>query len=218
MATLLSSILQSVGAKVDQDTTLPSSTELVVRVNYADQAQNDWADAYEWRILKQSFAPTVLLSMTSIGLPARFRRFTSPLYDKSITSSNDYWEISPDDRFTKLSTDRYFYTGGDDATGRYLMINPALSSGVSLVGQFLSFPSALATTSDAVTCPSNKYMTERISFYVLEARSDARFPTVEGRSEQILANLIEEENTPRGSEDNRVPDFARSSNFRIGRD
>lgn len=218
MATLLSSILQSVGSKVDQTTTLPSGDELIVRVDFADQAQNDWADNYTWAILKQPFTPAVANSQASMALPQRFRRFTSRLYDASKTTSNEYQEVSPDSRFNKLTTDRFFYTGGDDASGRYLVISPALVSGVSLVGEFLSFPSALATTNDSVTCPSSKYMVERTAFYVLEARSDARFPSVEARSETILQNLVEEEVTPKGSEDNRVPDFARSNNFRIGRD
>lgn len=220
MATLLSSILQSVGAKVDQDTTLPSGTELTVRVNYADQSQEDWKDAYSWKALKKTYPVTVLNSMTSIGLPALFDRFSSPVYDYStgVDSPTRYTEIRPEERFSKASTDKYVYTMGDEAAGKYLIINPALVSGASIVFDYQSLPSSLATVTDTVTCPNIRFMTERISFYILEARSDARLPSVEARSNDILAAMIEKENTPTGGEDNRVPDFQRSNNFRVGRD
>jgi hypothetical protein len=216
--TLLSSILTNVGAKVNQDTSALAGSELLVTVNYADQAQTDWADTYDWPLLRKTQSVTVLLSMTSIGLPNNFRKLLSPVIDRSLTASNTYVEVKPEERFDKLSTDRYCYIQGDDVTGRYMVINPGLPSGASIIFDYKSFPSSLATSSDAVTCPSPRFMTERIAFYILEARSDQRFPVVEARSNQILEGLVEEVNTPSGGENNRTQDWARKTNFRVGRD
>lgn len=217
MATV-TSILQSVGAKVDQDTALPSGTELTVRVNYVQQSQQDWADAYPWDILRKTHTVTVLLSMTSIGLPSNFERLLTPPYDASLTAGNRYNQINVSDRFNKIATDKYSIVHGDSAEGKYLTINPGLPSGASLVFDYLSTPSSLATTSDTTICPSDRFLIERTTYYVLEARSDQRFPIVEARSNSLLEQLIEDENTPTGGENNRVPDWQRSTGFRIGRD
>lgn len=220
MANLVSDILSSVGARANLDTALPTGTELGTQVSFVEQAQLDWENYTNWRILKGTDTPTVLLSMTSIGLNTRFKKLLSPVYDYStgLDSPTEYKEIPAEDRFRKLSTDKYVYAGGNDITGKYLVINPALASGASITFDWKSTASSLATTSDAITCPSKKFMIERTTFYVLEARSDQRFPIVESRSNTLLENLLEEEQTPSGGEDNRVPDWARKNNFRIGQD
>ena len=59
-------------------------------------------------------------------------------------------------------------------------------------------------------------MARKVASYVLEARSDSRFPIFKADADSLLRSLIEEEDTPSGAEDNRIPDWPRSNSFRIG--
>lgn len=216
MAKTLQNILDDVAAYLDQDTTLATGTELTVRVNLVDQALREWGESYEWKQLRVPFSPTVLLSMTSIGLPANHKKFMSALYDKSLSASNEYLEINPSDRFSKLSTDKYFYIQGNEATGKYLIINPALTSGVSLVGDFQSYPSSMATLADTSVVPDTNFLVKRTIANILSARSDSRFPTLKAEADDSLANMIENEATPSGGENNRTSNWMNRNNFKIG--
>lgn len=217
MQRTLADILADVGASVDQDTALPDGTELTVRMQFGDISQQDWADFYDWKALRQTFSPTILASMTSIGLPDNFDHLSSPVWDYStgVDTPTKYLEITPADRFRKLSSEKYVVIGGNDVMGKFLQINPALGSGASIVFDFQSTPSSLATTSAIVTAPRN-FMAKRIEYYILRSRSDARFPTAKEESEEMLDTAIEAEDTPSGGENNRVPDYWRSNNYRIG--
>lgn len=217
--TLLNVLLDS-GGVVDQDaSTAPSSTELVNQISYADRAQKEWADAYDWPELRVPCALAVTLSATSLALPARFDRLASPVYD--IGSGADariaYRELnSPEDRFAAGSSDHYVYVGGNDAAGRYLAIHPALGSGAFIVFDYQATPSALATLNDTVTCPSRPYMAARIEYYRLLSRSDSRFPQLKVESEQILSNLIEKRDVSTRGQENAIPNVYQKRGFQVG--
>jgi len=214
-------VLQSVGATIDQDTTLPEGTELLTRVQFCQRAQLDWFEFYNWQELRRPFAPTVLASMTSIGLPQNFVRLASPVYDYSggIDSPFEYQELnSPSDRFRKLSTDKFVYVAGDDSSGRSLQIRPALASGVSLNFEYQCMPSSLASINNTITCPSLQFMAKRVSYYILQARSDSRFQIVQAESDTLLGQLLERQDTPTGGQNNRVPNWMSRQSFRPGRD
>jgi len=212
----LNQVLQDVGAYIDQDTTLPTGTELTVRVNLVNQSLDEWGNAYQWKQLRVIYSPTFALSATSIGLPTNFKKLMSPPYDISLTSDNKYIEIRPEERFNKLSTDKYSYILGNEAGGKALIINPALTSGASLVLDYQSFPSSMATLQDVAVTSNPEFLVKRTIAYILEARADQRFPLVKAEADRIISTAIEEEDTPSGGMDNRVPDFARSGSFRIG--
>lgn len=213
----LLNVLQDVGATVDQDTSTPTGTELTNRVQFTNRSQEDWANAYKWKDLNKQFKPTVLLSMTSLGLPADFRDLSGPINDASISADNKYIQIDPDQKVLKLPTDKYVIKRGDLVNGPYLEINPALASGVSLIVDYYSYPSSVATLTDKLVCPSREFMSKRVSYYVLEARSDSRFPLVYQQSEDLLRSLISEQDAPSQGEQNRVPDWMRNTGFRPGR-
>lgn len=213
----LGNVLADVGAMVDQDTSTPSGTELTNRVQFVNRAQLDWANSYKWKDLNKTYSPTILLSMVSIGLPADFREFSAFPYDASVTSNNKYTQIDPQEKEFKLSTDKYLLRRGDLVNGYYMEINPALPSGVSLVVEYYSYPSSVATLNDKLVCPSREFMAKRVSYYVLQARSDSRFPLVFQESNDLLSSLIAEQDSPSEAEDNRIPDWARRNSFRIGK-
>lgn len=221
MAETVSDILLDVGATVDQDTTAPTGTELAVRVRFADRSQKDWAQYYDWSSLRLPTTPGVSYSQTSIGLNARFSALGSRVQDFSsgVDSPTPYTQLTdPLDRFSKLSTDRYCWILGNDVTGYSVQINPALASGASIVFDQIVMPSSLATTTSTVTCPSSQFMSKRIEYYVLQARSDPRFPILKAESDDILAQMVEDQDAPSRGQDNSVQNWMTQTHFIPGRD
>ena len=218
MTLTLEDILQRIGGYVDQDTSTPTGTDLTTRTNYVNRAINEWASAYQWRPLRKKFEATVLLSATSIGLPTNFKKLMSPAYDMSKSTPDEYREIRGEEKYLKNSSDKYVVVRGDIAAGRYIEVNPPLASGASLVMEYQSFPSSLATLTDVPQIPDPEYLVQRSIAYVLESRSDTRFPQVKSDADRLLSQMIEEEIAPSGGQNNRVPDTYRRNNFRIGYD
>lgn len=214
MATL-NSVLADVAAVVDQDTTLATGTELTVRVNLVNQALNEWAEAYEWKQLRQSSSLTFSLSGVSSALPTNFKRLMSPIYDAG-NSYYEYKEIDPDSRFLVASDDKYVWIGGNPASGYFVNINPAMASGASLVFEYQSTPSSLATLQDVSVCPSGEFLAKRTIAYILQSRSDGRFPVVKAESDDLLSNMIEDEAGFTGGMTNTNPDYYAKRGWRIG--
>lgn len=213
-------VLQDIGALVAQDTSAPTGTDLTNQINYVNMAQLDWASYYKWNELRTPYAvPSLAFSQTSMAVPSNFARLSSKVWDYStgVDSPTEYPElIRPQDRYLKNSTAKYVWVGGNDISGRYLNINPPLASGASLRFDYQATPSSLATTNDTVTCPDRSYMAARSEYYLLAARSDERFPLFKSSSEDYLAGMVEEQDTPSEGAVNQVPDRLRLSGFRIG--
>lgn len=215
MATL-NQVLNDIASFINQDPSLVTGTDLTSQVNLINQAQNEWGEAYQWKQLRSTYTPTFSLSGTSLALPSTFKKLMSPVYDVSLTSANQYEEIRPEERFYKGPSDKYVYLAGNDAAGRAIVINPALSSGVSLNVDIQSYPSSVATLQDILTCPSRPFIVARTIAKILAARSDERFPIFKAESDDLLANMIEEEAAPSGGEDGGVPNYYQKKQFRIG--
>lgn len=215
MATL-NEILDDVAAVVDQDTTLASGTELTVRVNLINQALKEWSEAYEWKALRIPATLAFGLSATSIALPSNFKKLMSPVYDVSLKPSVEYREIIPAERYLKGSQDKYIWTGGNKASGLYVNFNPGMASGMSLAYEYQSTPSSLATLADVSVCSSGEFLAKRTIAYILQSRSDGRFPIVKSESDDLLANMIEEEAAFSGGMNNKTPDVYSRVGWRIG--
>lgn len=214
MAKTLQQLLSDIGAFIDQDTTLPTGTEMDVRVNLVNQSLNEWAEAYQWQSLRSTAALPFALSATSVGLPANFKKLMSPVVDVTISGDNKYVEIPASDRFKTLH-DRWVVVGGNESTGKYMLI-AGMPSGASLVFDYQRYPSALATLVDVAEIPQPAYLVKRTLAHILESRSDTRFPDMQAQADRVLESMIEEEDVPSGGANNRVPDWARSTGFRIG--
>ena len=213
----VSNVLQDVAGYINQDTTLPTGTELTTWTNLINQAQTEWGEAYQWKELRVSkHSPSFGLSSTSLPLPTNFKKLMSPVYDMSKTSSNKYIEIDPSDRHLKTSDQKYCYLVGNNLTGRALVINPALPSGASIVLDYQSFPSSVVSTSDTLTCPSRQFIVKRVESYILGSRSDSRFPLVQRDADNSLANMMEEEAAKSGGQNNQTKNYYRQVDFRLG--
>lgn len=218
MAQTLRQILDDIAAFIDQDTTLATGAELTVRVNLVNQAVREWGDAYQWQALRVPYSPSFGASQVSLALPANFKHLMSPLVDRSLTVANTYVEIDPSERFDKLSSDRYCWLLGDEVSGKSLQVNPHLVSGASLVLDYQSYPSSMATLTDICIVPQPQFVTYRVVSRILEQRADSRFPIIKAEADQMLRTMVETEDVPSGGSDNRVPDWARQSGWRMGQD
>lgn len=201
MARNVTQMLQAVGAYVDQSIDLPTDDELTSRISYLDQAQEEWAESYDWDVLK--VATTVGASGASCALPSNFKKMKSPLYDT--TNNNTYEEIPASERYLKNSADKYVCVLGNAVTGKYLVINP--TSVVTLSFDYLSFPTSLASLQDQTTCPNPKFIEERTIAYVLESRSDPRFPQVKADAQRTLNNMMTDQDAGSGGQSNTIPSF-----------
>lgn len=214
----LESILQEVGAVVDQDPATPSGDDLTVQVKYAALALEEWGNAYQWKQLKVQHDLGFTLSGTSIGLPGNFKDFMSPMYEHSpgLDAADEYQVIPPEGRFRKHSTDKYLVLMGDDLRGRWLKINPAMKSGFSGVMDLQVYPSAMATLADICVCPNPEFIVRRTAAFILESRSDPRFPLMKAEADKLLARMIEEEDAPSLAETNRIKEWPIEDGFVLG--
>lgn len=216
MATL-QNILQDIASYVNQDPALPTGTDLTSWAKLVDQAQREWAATIQWRVLRNpNYALSLTISGASIGLPANFQTLMGPVVDYKTNPPTKYFEIEPDWRFDKTSTDYYVYTHTDPYLGSYLIINPVPASGASLVADIHFTPSSLVTLTDVVTCPEPQFLTLRAISKILSARSDPRFPQVKADSDDLLGHLMDDETAKPQSFDNRTPDRFTKNAFRIG--
>lgn len=215
----LEQILQAVGAYTEQDTTLPTGSDLTARVNYVNRSINEWANAYPWDDLRYISNPTLTTnSQVTIDLPITLESLLAPLTEYRDSTTYTYPLINPAERFTKQSSDYYSYMVGDSARGRKLIVNPGLASGASVYIDYLSAPSSLATLADIAQCPNPEYVVQRTIAYVLESRGDPRFPQVKADADRVLAGMIEDQNAPSPAEINQISSQFERTGFTIGED
>ena len=211
----LSEILKSVGAITDQEATLPTGTDLIQRLQFANDALSEWADTYTWTDLRKTIYINTSNSTTSIGLPVNFREPLSPIVNFLTTGYKEVYELIPAvDRFNKKDDDKYCFIDGTYNT-KALIIPNGLASGASLQFDYMSFPSSLATLTDTVPVSATQYMVKKIAALVLQGRGDPRFPSIQNDAQRILSNAIEEQNVPFGRV-NRIPYY--TAGFSIGYD
>ncbi len=185
----LSQILTDANAYLDLEATEPTGTDLAVRINYAKQAVNEWGASYNWRQLNQSYFPSAT-TMASISLPSNFRRFTgAPRNQISSGVWQEYPEIAPEERYGYESTDYYCYILGTPSIG-YTVIFNNLATNASLSIDYQRYPSNMATLTDSCEVDDGEYIKMKVISYVLQSRSDDRFPIVEAEAGRMLKNMI----------------------------
>lgn len=199
-------VVQDAASYVNQDQTLPESTELEVFVRYADLAQQEWSEAYSWDTLKK----TSYITDTGGSLNAYFNRMLSDVYDQTTDPDTLYPLIDAKDRYLKIGTDKYAYLMGDPQAGYTLTVNAA--SQASLHFDWKAFPTSLATLSDIPTCPSREYLTKRVIGFVLESRSDTRFPQVKADAQLILNRMVANQDINK----RQIGDWTRKGGYNIG--
>lgn len=183
MSTTLEQILKNANAYVDLELSLPTGDDLDVRINYAQRAVDEWASAYKWRQLKKTFYP--LTTGATVSLPSDFREFVGVPRQ----GQEDFPEIAPEDRESKVESDRYLYILGNRSAGYTAIIN-AFTSGATLSTTYQRYPSNMATLSDVCEVPDPDFVTQKVISYVLQSRTDERFPIIEAEAKRLLSNMV----------------------------
>ena len=204
----LQEILISANAYTDLEATLPTGTELTTRAEFAKQAVLEWANAYQWPQLSKKYE--VLASSATLSLPDDFAEFESAPQLLENTAWYEYPVVKFKDVRGMGDNDRYCYLMGDKAVGFTAVFN-YLTSTATLSISYQAQPSLMATLADTCVVPDSEFVKTKIISYVLQSRSDDRFPTVNAEANRLLQNMIGRSMVPHG-QINRMP---RNSTFRL---
>lgn len=225
MSATVNLIQQRVNALVGQSTTVPTDTgtEYAIRLSFINQALEEWAGAYEWEALrKELWMPVTGVSQASITLPADFQKMAGyPRFHSGGVSGGEDWpEVLPEERSQQLSTDKYFYTLGNQGDGKTMIWNPGtLASGASLLLSYYSYPTSLASPTNILPVEDSEFFVKRVAAYVLQSRNDPRWQQIETQARENLLQLIDRENNKGLSYQNTIKTTEESRwGFRIGRD
>lgn len=219
----LETILQRIGAYVDQESATPSGTDLSVRTSYVNQAYDEWANAYEWRSLKTSYSLLASEALSTIPLPANFSRLESPIMNWGADGRilpEEYELVEMADRRRYTDSDKYCYIEGNAASGYFLRLTKPIEAGASVVFDYTIKPVELGSVGQKPLIDEPQYLVQKGITSVLEARGDARFPQAKVDAEKLLARMIENENARfSGAKENTVRNYYKgiASKFRIGR-
>ena len=179
----LSQILINSNSYLDLEAALPVGADLTVRIDYAQQAVREWADAYQWKELKTP--ATLFVTNGTVSLP-NFKELEAIPVD---LLGNKYPEIDAADRVNQLPTDKYSYVTGNNAAGYLLTLN-GLAASATISITYQRQPSNMATLSDFCEVPDDQFVGQKIISLVLQSRSDERFPQIEANAQRLLGNMI----------------------------
>ena len=219
----LETILQRIGAYVDQDSTTPTGTDLTVRMSYVNQAYDEWANSYEWRSLKRSYGLMASEALSTISLPSDFSRLESPLMnwgDDGRIIPEEYELVEMADRRSYTTSDKYCYIEGNAASGYFMRLTKPIEAGSSVIFDYTIKPVELGSVGQTPLIDDPQFLVQRGIAYVLEARGDSRFPQAKADAEKLLGRMVENENAKySGAKENTVRNYYKgiASKFRIGR-
>ena len=229
MALTLLDIQQRVASLVDQSTTesIQGGSEWNLRTLYTNRAIEEWSQAFDWECLRKDYWPGITGgSMASISMPDDFRKPAGyPLYHSCGISGGDEWTvIRSGETGLYTSTDKYCYFIGNRADGHTMVWNPGtMASGASVRVAYYSHATSLASPANEVIVPNPEFVVNRVTAYIFESRSDARFQETEVKARENLLEMINETQTSKynpygGGEAGNVQTTEKSLGFRIGRD
>lgn len=212
MARTLSQILTDVNAYTDLDASLPTGDELTVRTNYANLAVLEAGDVDVFNELNTIYEVN-LGSGYLATLPSNFRGFVTAPRQNVNGGYVEFPEITPAERFNKSATDNYCYITGNPATNYKVTFNN-LTANATISMDFQRFPSGFATLTDICELPDDTYVVEKVKSYVLQSRTDERFPQVDANAREKLRNMTGRASKTLGGGENRTP--TATKRFRMG--
>lgn len=193
----LSQILVDVNAYCDLEATAPTGTELATRTNYATRSVWEASAIAQFSEFHKIYEVDPGASST-VTLPANFRELMTAPKQYINGSWVDYEEIKPLDRFNKASTERYCYVLGNPAEGYQAVFNN-LEANATISIDYQRYPSGFATLSNICELPDPVYVVSKTESYVLQSRSDDRFPIKDTEASVRLQNMVGREmKTPGG--------------------
>jgi len=185
MATL-EDILKTSNSYLDLEYALPTGTELITRTDFANQAVRDACSAYRFREFTENY--TVLATCATLSLPDNFRELEEAPATEENGIFTSYPQIRPEERFTKESNAKYSYVLG--SPNNYSLALNGLTANATLSIQYQRYPSGMATYSDICELPDAEYVKLKLISYVLQSRSDERFPIIDAEANNRLNNMI----------------------------
>ena len=225
----VSQILTQIASTVNQEATAPTSggAEYNLWLSFINRAQAEWAEASDWEELRKYGYPTITgTSQATVTLPADFRKSAAPprLYNTgNTTDGEEFPNIPVEDRSLYSTTDKYVYELGNYSDGHSIIFHPAtLASGASLVIQYFSTPTSLASPAEIPAISDSQYLIDRTISYIFEARSDPRFQQQESKAREKLMQMVESSNLAKYNAYNN-PQYVKNgplqrAGFRVGRD
>ena len=205
----LSAILIACNAYTDLEASLPTGTELTTRAEFAKQAVREWANAYQWPELSKRYE--VLGTSATLSLPSDFAEFESAPQQNENGAWIEFPEIKEKDRYGKGASDKYCILTGNKALGFTAVFN-YLTTTATLSISYQAQPSLMASLSDTCVVPDSEFVKTKVISYVLQSRSDDRFPTVNAEANRLLQNMIGRTMaSPKGG----VNQMQRNSTFRL---
>ncbi len=223
-------IMTQIAATVNQEATAPStgSAEYALWLAYLNRAYSEWAEAYDWEILRKSFFPSVTgTSLASVSLPLDYRKMAKAAIirfygDTDETTRQQFPEITPEQESLYKVTDKYFKIVGDFSNGITAVFHPGtLASGVSLEFQYFSTPTSLASPAEVPLLQDPQFLVDRTIGFIFEARSDPRFQQEETKARERLLTMVDNANDAKFGSfagPNNLITTERKIGFRLGRD
>jgi len=183
----LSQILTDANAILDLSAEEPSSDELTLRQNLANQAVEDAADVMQLNEFKQEYITNISSALT-VPLPTNFRELQEDPRLLISTVWEAWPEVPVEERYEKSTADQYSYIMGNPSEGYNLIFNnPEANCTLSIIYQ--RYPSGMATLTDTCELSDPTYVTRKIESYVLYARGDDKFEVANNRAEKALLNM-----------------------------
>lgn len=219
--------MTQIASLVNQEATAPTaaSDEWNLWLAYINRGVSEWAAANDWEELRKNFSPSVAgSSLASVALPLDFRKFAGPvkLYNGLLEQGVEYPEVLSEEFGLYNTDDNYLSLTGNTALGFNMVLNPAtLGSGASLLIQYFSMPTSLASPAEFPPVPDPQFLVDRTIAYIFEARSDSRFQLEEQKARERLLSMVESHEMRKFnsySNPNPVISTERKVGFRIGRD
>lgn len=222
----LDGIQSRVASIVDQneDTSDLSSAVYSLRRTYANMAEREWAETYDWQSLYRESHSIISTSTgnASVALPTDFRKLAAMpriTFDGATTES--FPEIRPQERgmYDPVSA-RYVEILGDQSTGYIMYVNSSvLTSGASVMVPYYRSPASLVSPSNVAMCPNPEYLVQRTLAYVYESKRDSRFSSTKAEADKILQRMLEFEQVKGEAYNDRIQTTERKNfyGFRWGK-
>jgi len=189
----LSDLQKQLAAKLDGEATAPTvgSDDWNLRWALLNEAQRDWAERYDWEVLRKTTSTSVVSGNASYALPATFRRMERAV----VVGGTNYHEVEPiEAAYFGSNSNQYFYVTGNPEDGYALNLNPTPTSGpTTMTYSYYTYPANLSNASSVSPISNPFFLVQSAYARLLELDEDQRFPAAKAEAEGILMQMLENE-------------------------
>lgn len=224
----IAEILKRIASSVNQEATAPTTngSEYNLWMSYINRSIHEWSESFDWEDLRKDYFPPITSSsMATVALPLDFKKFAAPVTIHGTSESSDYTipDILIEQKGMYGQNDKYITVRGDISSGRNMIFHPTstLASGASVEVSYFSMPTLMTATTDIPPVSDSQFLIDRVTAYIFESRSDARFQEMEAKARTRLTMMIENSAAAKYNSYNNpnpVISTLRKQGFRTGRD